>query len=103
MNCSLSYGKSELAIELPDAWDITVLRKKPIPVCREPSSSMARSLDEPIGSASLQEEARGCRSACILICDITRPVPNALVLRPVIERLLSAGVDPEAITILIAT
>ncbi|MGO9310760.1 MAG: nickel-dependent lactate racemase [Spirochaetia bacterium] len=103
MRCSLSYGKSELAVELPDDWDITVIRKKPIPVCRDPFGSVERSLDAPIGSAPLHEEARGSPSACILICDITRPVPNALVLRPVIERLLGAGVDPAAITILIAT
>ena len=30
---------------------------------------------------------RGKRSACILICDITRPVPNHLFLRPLIEGL----------------
>ena len=36
--------------------------------------------------------ARGKRSACILICDITRPVPNGLLLGPIIRTLLDAGV-----------
>jgi nickel-dependent lactate racemase len=103
MRCSIRYGKSERAVELPDTWDITVLRKKPLPVCRDPTAAVARALDAPAGSAALGDEAQGCSSACILICDITRPVPNALVLRPIIERLLRAGVDPNAITVLIAT
>ena len=46
---------------------------------------------------------RGRRSACILICDITRPVPNHLFLRPLIEGLLEAGVPAQRITVLVAT
>ncbi len=47
--------------------------------------------------------AQGCRTACILVCDITRPVPNGLFLRPLVERLITAGIDRENISILIAT
>ncbi len=46
---------------------------------------------------------RGRRSACILICDITRPVPNHLFLRPLIEGMLAAGMPRERITVLVAT
>ncbi len=46
---------------------------------------------------------RGARSACILICDVTRPVPNGLFLRPLIERLMAAGVPAGRITVLVAT
>ena len=48
-------------------------------------------------------EAKGCRSACILICDITRPVPNGHILPPLIKELLEAGMNPASITILVAT
>ncbi len=37
------------------------------------------------------------------MCDITRPVPNRLFLRPLIERLTGAGVPLQGITILLAT
>ena len=47
--------------------------------------------------------AGGRTSACILICDITRPVPNALFLRPMIETLRAAGIPFERITVLVAT
>jgi len=45
------------------------------------------------GSGPLEVLARGASSACILICDITRPVPNRLLLGPIIRGLLRAGLD----------
>ncbi len=38
-----------------------------------------------------------------MVCDITRPVPNELILRPVLETLEQAGIARDQITILIAT
>ena len=38
-----------------------------------------------------------------MICDITRPVPNEMILRPVLETLQSSGIAQDKITILIAT
>ena len=47
--------------------------------------------------------AKGRGSACILICDITRPVPNRLFLRPMIETLIDGGLPLEPISVLVAT
>jgi lactate racemase len=47
--------------------------------------------------------AKAAGSATIAICDITRPVPNHLFLRPLIEILLQAGIRATAIRILVAT
>src|SRR4029077_20476635 len=43
------------------------------------------------------------RSACILICDITRPVADGLFLGPLVRTLLDAGVPRAGITVLVAT
>src|SRR5882757_7488131 len=48
-------------------------------------------------------DVRGRKSACILICDITRPVPNRLFLRPMVETLVASGIPLSRITILVAT
>jgi nickel-dependent lactate racemase len=40
---------------------------------------------------------------CILVCDITRPAPNGVVLPHVLDELESAGVASDDVTILIAT
>src|SRR5258708_23527412 len=80
-----------------------LIRKEPRAPLRDKRSAIAQALAKPIGAPSLAEHAKGKRSACILICDITRPVPNHLFLRPIIEQLLGAGVAAEAITVLVAT
>jgi nickel-dependent lactate racemase len=68
-----------------------------------PVSAIEAALDAPIGSAPLEELARGRDSAAISVCDITRPAPNRVVLPPVLARLERAGIPRERITILIAT
>ena len=49
------------------------------------------------------EYAQGKQTACILICDITRPVPNGLNLPVLVRALLKAGVPASGITVLVAT
>ena len=101
MRVDLAFGRGTLPVELPDRADITVVRKAPRP--KLGADAIARALGVPIGSPPLEELARGRASACILICDITRPVPNRLFLRPMIETMVAAGIPRGRITVLVAT
>jgi lactate racemase len=103
MRVELSYGKGSLPVDLPDTLGITVIRKPVMPVHADPAASVATALNEPIGALPLREAARGARSACILICDITRPVPNGLLLPQIVRALLDAGMHAQNILILVAT
>ncbi len=103
MEVELLYGKGALAVSLPDEWDVTVFRKAPMPLLADPARAIREALARPTGSRPLAEEARGKRDACILICDITRPVPNGPILRAVVETLLGAGMAAGRITVLVAT
>ena len=88
MQIALSYGKDGLAIEFPDDLDVQVIRKPAMPVLPRPEEAVREALVSPIKAPPLAELAKGKRSACILICDITRPVPNHFFLRPMIETLI---------------
>jgi nickel-dependent lactate racemase len=103
MKVDLRYGRGSLTVSLPDDLEVTVVRKPAMPVLRDPEGSVRAALESPLGSRRLAEEARGKKSACILICDITRPVPNGLLLGPIVKQLLAAGLDPARITVLVAT
>jgi nickel-dependent lactate racemase len=74
-----------------------------MPKLSDPRGVIAAALARPIGAPALAELAQGRKSACILICDITRPVPNRLFLRPMVQTMVSAGIPLGAITILVAT
>ena len=103
MQVELDYGRGKLAVELPPECDVTVIEKPPMHGLSEPVAAVRAALAQPVGCAPLAELARGHRSACIAICDITRPVPNGLLLRPMIETLVAAGIPLNAIVVLIAT
>ncbi|MFH1477960.1 MAG: nickel-dependent lactate racemase [Verrucomicrobiota bacterium] len=103
MEITLNYGKTGLPLNLPDDWAITVIRKKLMPVLPDPLCAVRRALESPVAARPLGTEARGYRSACIVICDITRPVPNGLLLPPLTATLIQAGIPPDRITILVAT
>ena len=99
----LPYDRSELKVALPDANIVRVLQYKSAPPLTDPDWSVRDALVEPIGCPAFQKIAVGRRSACILICDVTRPAPNALMLTPILESLQAAGLAREDVTILIAT
>jgi lactate racemase len=103
MQVELNYGRGSLAVQLPDDLDVTVIRKPAMPVLPDAAAAVQRALEAPVGARALLEEARGAASACIVICDITRPVPNGLVLPPIVRTLLAAGMDPARILVLVAT
>lgn len=103
MKLKIDYGKNGLWIEVPDKNLAKILSmKKSIPI-ENPTIQVKNALANPIGSKPLSEIARGKKSACIVICDITRPVPNKILLPPILVTLEENGIDRENITILIAT
>ena len=103
MNVTLNYGCDGLEVALPDDADVTVIHKPSMPQVGQAANAVLNALHNPVGAPPLSELAGSAASACIAICDITRPVPNHLLLRPVIETLTGSCVAKEKITILIAT
>ena len=103
MQVELRYGRGFLPVKIPDRNRVTVLRKSAMPVIAEPARAVCNALRNPLGTASLDELAQNASTACIAICDVTRPVPNHLFLRPLIEMLLGAGIPATGITVLVAT
>ncbi len=103
MNINMKYGKTGLSLDLPGNIDVTLIQKKAMPVLKDPEGAAKAVFSNPVSCKTLREEAQGCRSCCILICNITRPVPNGLILPRLIKELIEAGMAPDSITVLVAT
>ncbi len=103
MRVSLAYGRGEIACELPEAAQIDVLEKHAVPPLRDPEAALRDALVHPIGAPPLHELARGRRNAVIVVSDRTRPVPNALLLPPMLAALRRGGLPPEAVSLQVAT
>src|SRR5262245_54407328 len=103
MQLTLDYGRTGLDVTLPDDRVVGPLTIRPATPLADPQRAIADALANPIGSRPLAQVARGRHNACILICDVTRPVPNRLLLPPLLRTLEEQGIARKDICILIAT
>lgn len=104
MRIDLKYGLEGLPVDVEETPGfLGVLRPIEPEALDDPSSAVVKSLDTPICSSSLSEMARRKRTACVVVSDSTRPVPNRLILPAVLKTIEEQGIVPSNITILIAT
>jgi nickel-dependent lactate racemase len=103
MKLKLDYGRTGLDVTLPDDRLVGPLSIRTAVPLANPQAAIAHALAHPIGSPPLAEIARGPKNACVLVCDITRPVPNKLILPPLLRTLHEEGIRREDVTILVAT
>jgi hypothetical protein len=93
-------GDRRLALSFPDAWDVQVVGESAGPALS--AEEMRARLRAPVGTPRLSELARGCRSAVIIIDDISRPTPTADVLPLVLEELETGGMPLSQVKVVIA-
>lgn len=103
MRVRLDYGRTGLDVSLAGLASVEILEPQGAAPLADPVAAVEQSLLAPIGSPPLSKLALGRRSACILVCDATRPVPNETILKPILRTLEEAGVADDRILILVAT
>lgn len=100
MGVGLLCGKKKVDLNLPDS--VRLLEMKDLATLAGPAGAVRQALARPIRSAPLAEVAAGRKNACVVISDITRPVPNKIILPPILETLERSGIQKKNITLLIA-
>ncbi|MCS7304232.1 MAG: nickel-dependent lactate racemase [Thermoguttaceae bacterium] len=103
MRVRLDYGRTGLEVALPESNVVKCFGYRPAPALENLSQVISHRLTEPTGSPPLEDLVRGRSSACVVICDITRPVPNAILLPPILQTLQQGGIRRDRILILVAT
>ncbi len=113
VDVTLAYGESGLRVSLTKTPGfVGILRVRDAPALSAPGEAVENALANPIASLPLDEVIRRkvashkditVLRATIVISDITRPVPNRLILPPILRTLEKNGVGREQITILIST
>ncbi len=103
MKINLRYGKGRVALTLPDS--AVVLNGPHIPALPNPDQAVRDALRNPIGGPPLADivTSKKPQSVVITLSDITRPVPNELIITALLEVLNAHGVRDDQVTLLIAT
>lgn len=99
----LLYGKNGITLNIQDDWNANIIRKPLMPIINDISGEVNKALNNPINSLSIDKISSEGKSVCILVCDITRPVPNKLFLKQIIIKFINAGISADNILIIIAT
>ena len=97
----LAYGDQGLDVELPDG--TFVLEPKRVPGLADPLRAIADAIAQPLGAPPLRDLVHAGDRVAIVVSDLTRPVPNRLLLPPILDAVHEAGVPREAVVIIIAT
>jgi nickel-dependent lactate racemase len=103
ININIPFGKDLIKAIIPKRNFVETVEMGPILLIDDPVLAVTKSLEDPIGSRPLSEIAKGKKNACIVIFDITRPVPNSIILPPILKVLHESGMTVDDITLLIAT
>ncbi len=105
---AVEYGRENLRVRVPP--NCTILSMKEIPFLADPKRAVEEALAHPIGSPPLEAIIRDKGKpaaelrAAVTVSDITRPVPytgEGGILRPLLDRLETAGIPRNNITIVV--
>ncbi len=104
MKVRLKYGFEGLEVDLPETPNFKgiITPDEPSPITNV-TDRLNEMINNPIDSKPLIEIAKNRKNAVIVISDITRPVPNKVILPPILSTIERAGIKKENISILIAT
>jgi len=94
------YDKRQFAFELPADWQLLDARMRSGPTLT--AAEIALRLQQPSDSPPLRDLARGRRTACIAIDDLTRPTETFRVLPPVLAELQAGGMRLEDIFVIVS-
>jgi len=103
MRVKLAYDRTGLDVEINHPHVVGPLEIHPAIPILDPVPVIAEKLANPTGTPPLAELAKGRNSCCIVICDITRPVPNQTIAEAMLPILEAAGIARNEIFFLVAT
>lgn len=94
------YEQSTRTLTFPDNWDVRYCAMQRLAPMTE--AQILDKIDHPIGTEPLEVLAKGKKSACIIMDDISRPTPGSLLLPMIIQKLADCGMAYENIKVLMA-
>lgn len=100
-NIRLAYGRTGLDVAFPDAAEVIAPHEQP-PLA-DPPAAVRAALRAPLAGPPLAGLAARGQRVAIVTSDLTRPVPNELLLDALLETLHASGVAVEDVLIINGT
>jgi nickel-dependent lactate racemase len=106
MEITVDYGKNGLKFIPNPNWNVEIITPKTQEVIPSPVKAIEKAINNPVGCPNLKSiinKQGGAKNICIVVSDVTRPVPSHFILEALLNQLNNVGVKDEKVTVLIAT
>jgi lactate racemase len=97
----LAYGRHGASVEVPADAEVVVPVDEP--ALADEADAITAALRRPLAGPPLGDVVHAGARVVVVFPDLTRPMPNRIVLPPVLAELARAGVPDDRITLLCAT
>jgi nickel-dependent lactate racemase len=95
------YGDDRLDLDFPTDWDVAVVwPDTPRPL---EEADLRDVLAKPVGQPNIRDLARGKLRPVVIVDDLTRPTPAAMLVSLVLQQFAEAGIGAHAVTVVVAT
>lgn len=91
------YGDTELELEFPSSWEVTVCRMAGHDAPRLTDSEIQAAFRNPIGTPRLSQMAHGRKEVVIIFDDLSRPTKVSELVPYVLQELKEGGIKDESI------
>ena len=98
----LPYGKTEICARIPTRSYLGTIEPKEKPGVADAQAEVERALREPMGTKELGEIVGPGKTAAIVVDDMTRATPSQLMVSPLLDELVKAGMEAASITVVFA-
>lgn len=102
MKLELPFGNTTVSLNIPETHPVETVVPNEALITSDPGTIILKALQNPIGRERLSKIVQPGDTVSIIVSDTTRPVPTALMLPPILNKLLAANVEKEDITIIFA-
>jgi len=96
-------GKNSISIRIPDSVPVLQVESRKIAPVPDAKGGVEESLSHPIGTLRLRERVKPNQTVALLVTDITRQLPEEIILPLLVQELEAGGVDKRDITAVVAT
>ena len=97
----IPYGKGFYKLNNENNFDL--LKIEQIPKLENHEDKILEKLNNPTATKPLKEILKNKKNICIVISDITRPIPNRHILQVLLDYIHKEGIKKENIKIIVAT
>lgn len=100
---SVPNGKRRVEFAIPAGTAVTVIETSPTPILTDVAGAIRDAIEHPIGCPRLRSRVKPGQKVALIVTDITRKLPEDVILPILVAELLAGGIRLEDMTAVVAT